>query len=74
VLEEEGVPYELVPVDIFAASGPPPEHMKRHPFGKIPAFEHDRFRLYEAGAITRYIDEVFAGPSLQPPIPAAGHE
>jgi glutathione S-transferase len=64
--EEKGVTYELVPVDIFAPGGPPSEHMTRQPFGKIPAFEHAGFRLYEAEAITRYIDEAFEGPSLQP--------
>jgi glutathione S-transferase len=64
-LEEKGVPYELVPVDIFAAGGPTPEYISRHPFGKIPAFEHEGFRLYEAGAITRYVDEIFPGPALQ---------
>jgi glutathione S-transferase len=68
-LEEKGVPYEIVPVDIFAAGGPPPEHRARHPFGKIPAFEHAGFRLYEAGAITRYVDEAFPGPRLQPEDP-----
>jgi hypothetical protein len=36
VLEEKGVDYDLVPVDIFASGGPPPEHKARHPFGKIP--------------------------------------
>jgi glutathione S-transferase len=65
-LEEKGVPYDLVPVDIFASGGPPPEHRARHPFGKIPAFEHAGFRLYEAGAITRYVDEAFPGSRLQP--------
>jgi glutathione S-transferase len=69
VLEEKGVRYELVPVDIFASGGAPPEHRARHPFGKIPAFEHAGFRLYEAGAITRYVDEVFGGPRLQPDDP-----
>jgi glutathione S-transferase len=64
-LEEKGVDYELVPVDIFAPSRPSEEHLRRHPFGKIPAFEHAGFRLYEAGAITRYVDEAFAGPPLQ---------
>jgi glutathione S-transferase len=64
-LEEKGIAYELVPVDIFASDGPPPEHMVRHPFGKIPTFEHSGFCLYEAGAITRYIDETFGGPPLQ---------
>jgi glutathione S-transferase len=65
-LEEKGVAYELVPVDIFAPDGPPAAYMARHPFGKIPALEHAGFRLYEAAAITRYIDEAFAGPPLQP--------
>src|SRR5260370_12951838 len=68
-LEEKGIAYELVPVDIFAPSGPPADHMERHAFGKIPAFEHEGFRLYEAGAITRYVDEVFPGPALQPDEP-----
>lgn len=68
-LEEKGKPYELVPIDVFAPGGPPKEHIGRHPFGKIPAFEHAGFRLYEASAITRYIDEVFAGPPLQPADP-----
>src|SRR6516225_9595126 len=31
-LEEKGVPYELVPIDIFAPGGAPPEHQVRHPF------------------------------------------
>src|SRR5271166_1006725 len=68
-LEEKGVRYELVPVDIFSPSGAPPEHMARHPFGKIPAFAHAGFRLYEAGAITRYVDDAFPGPRLQPEDP-----
>lgn len=65
-LLEKGVPYVLVPVDIFAAGGPPPEYRLRHPFGRIPAFEHDGFRLYETSAIARYADEAFDGPALQP--------
>jgi glutathione S-transferase len=65
-LEEKGVYYELIPVDIFDPSGVPPGYRERHPFGKIPAFEHDGFRLYEAGAITRYVDEAFSGTRLQP--------
>jgi glutathione S-transferase len=66
VLEEKGVDYELVPVDVFAASGIPDWYLDHHPFGRIPAFEHDGFRLFETSAITRYVDEAFAGPALQP--------
>ncbi|CDX11814.1 Glutathione S-transferase III [Mesorhizobium sp. ORS 3324] len=65
-LEEKGVDYELIPLDIFAADGIPAWYRKHHPFGRIPAFEHDGFRLFETGAIARYVDEAFDGPALQP--------
>lgn len=65
-LLEKGVAHDLVPVDVFAEGGKPVSHLARHPFGKIPAFEHGDFDLYETGAITRYIDEAFDGPALQP--------
>lgn len=65
-LEEKGVGYELVPLDIFAAEGIPAWYLELHPFGRIPALEHDGFRLFETGAITRYVDEAFDGPALQP--------
>ena len=65
-LAEKGVEYELVPVDIFAKEGPPPGYLEKHPFGRIPAFDHGGFALYETGAITRYIDEAFGGAKLQP--------
>ncbi|RWK51893.1 glutathione S-transferase family protein [Mesorhizobium sp.] len=65
-LEEKGIGYELVPVDIFAADGIPGWYFDHQPFGRIPAFEHDGFRLHETSAITRYVDEAFDGPALQP--------
>ncbi len=68
-LAEKAVAYELDEVDVFASGGPPDDYLARHPFGRIPAFEHDGFRIYETAAITRYIDEAFAGPALQPPDP-----
>lgn len=69
VLHEKGVDYDLVPVDIFAPGGASATYLERHPFGKIPAFEHDGFRLYETGAISRYVDEAFDGYALQPTEP-----
>ena len=68
-LEEKGVSYRLEPIDVFAESGPPASLLAMQPFGRIPAFEHDGFRLYEAGAIERYVDEAFSGPALQPSAP-----
>lgn len=68
-LEEKGVVYRLEPVEIFAEGGPPEDYRTRHPFGKIPAFEHGDLRLFETSAITRYVDEAFGGPALQPENP-----
>jgi glutathione S-transferase len=62
-LTEKGVDYELIEVlPPFKA----PEHMARNPFGRVPAFEHDGFILYETQAILRYVDQAFSGPALQP--------
>jgi glutathione S-transferase len=35
-LEEKDVRYELVPIDIFAPGGTPPEHQVRHHSGEFP--------------------------------------
>ena len=34
--------------DIFAAGGPPAEHLARHPFGKIPEFKYCAVKLAPA--------------------------
>jgi glutathione S-transferase len=65
-LEEKGAAYELAEVEIFGKEGVPAEHIRRHPFGRIPVLRHTDFVVYETAAITRYVDESFAGPSLQP--------
>ena len=65
-LEEKGAPYRLEEVNILEGAHQTPEHRARHPFAKVPAFEHDGFELYETIAIMRYVDETFEGPSLQP--------
>src|SRR5215217_6554690 len=63
-LAEKGVAHDLVDVPPGAHREEP--HLSRHPFGKVPAFEHDGFMLYETQAILRYIDEGFPVAPLQP--------
>lgn len=66
VLFEKGVSHDHVDFDVFDRNDWPGDWLERQPFGLVPAFEHEEFRLYEARAITRYIDEGFLGPPLQP--------
>jgi glutathione S-transferase len=63
-LAEKGVAHELVDIPFGALREAP--HLARHPFAKVPAFEHDGFALYETQAILRYIDEGFPVAPLQP--------
>jgi len=63
-LAEKGVAHELVEVGFGQHRAEP--HLSRHPFAKMPAFEHDGFALYETQAILRYIDEGFPVAPLQP--------
>jgi glutathione S-transferase len=63
-LAEKGVTHELVEVAVAQFREEP--HISRHPFGKVPAFEHDGFALYETQAILRYVDEAFPAAPLQP--------
>lgn len=62
--EEKGAPWRIHALQPGETKGE--EHLKRHPWGRMPAVEHDGFGLYETQAIVRYIDQVFPGVSLQP--------
>ena len=63
-LKEKGLEFEIQA--LAPGQHKEPEHLKRHPFGKVPAFEHDGFSIYETQAILRYLDDVFPNPPLTP--------
>jgi glutathione S-transferase len=65
-LAEKGVDYQLIEIDLGSEEGAPANFLHHASFMRIPAFEHEGERLYEASAITRYIDEAFDGPLLMP--------
>ena len=65
-LAEKQVEYEHIPVDIFDPAGPPDWYLELQPFRRIPVLDDNGFVLFETAAITRYVDEAFAGPPLQP--------
>jgi glutathione S-transferase len=63
-LAEKGVVHEFVDIGSPGALREE-EHLARHPFARMPAFEHDGFMLYETQAIVRYVDEAFPATPLQ---------
>jgi len=69
VLEEKSAEYHLAALQLGTLKQEP--HLSRHPFGRIPAFEHDGWMLYETQAILRYVDTIVPEPRLQPVDPRA---
>ena len=66
-LEEKGASWRLSPVAPGTLRSP--EHLARHPFGRVPVLEHDGFLLYETQAILRYLDRMLPNPALTPAQP-----
>jgi glutathione S-transferase len=63
-LEEKGADYHFAAMQM--GEHKKPEHLARHPFGRIPVLDHGDFRLYETQAILRYLDDLFPSPALRP--------
>ena len=62
MLEELGLPYKLIPVDIKSGANKTAEHLAISPYGKIPALvdtdaDGQRATLFESTAIVRYLGE-----------------
>ena len=64
VLLLKKVEHRTIEVDPFAELSE--AYLTLHPFGRVPVLTHGELHIFETGAITRYIDRAFAGPSLQP--------
>ncbi len=63
-LEEKGAAYHVAAVRPSTLRSP--EHLARHPFGRVPVLEHGDFRLFETQAILRYLERLLPQPALTP--------
>jgi glutathione S-transferase len=66
VLAKKNIAYDQVPVNVLAGETRQPEHLARHPFGKVPVLDIDGLRLRETEAICRYLDDRTSEPSVVP--------
>jgi glutathione S-transferase len=64
-MHAKGIGYQWVEVNPFARDVPA-EYLAMHPFGRVPTLVNGDFVLFETSAMTRYMDEAFQGPPLQP--------
>jgi glutathione S-transferase len=46
----------LVPVNVLKGEPRQPEHVARHPFGKVPVLDQDGFCIIQTGVIASYLD------------------
>jgi glutathione S-transferase len=67
-LHEKGCAYEWREVNPFAEDVSA-DYLAMRPFKRVPVLVHENFVLYETSAMTRYVDEAFDGPPLQPATP-----
>ena len=67
MLEEAGVPYERILVDIRNGGQNDPAFRRINPMGKVPAFEDGAAQLAESAAICAYIAERCPEAGLAPP-------
>ncbi|WP_017316977.1 glutathione S-transferase family protein [Mastigocladopsis repens] len=62
-LEELGVPYEFVKLDMQAGEHRQPDYLTINPIGKVPAIVDGDFRLWESGANLLYLAEKYGKTS-----------
>eukprot|EP00245_Coleochaete_scutata_P010730 TRINITY_DN3844_c0_g1_i1.p1 TRINITY_DN3844_c0_g1~~TRINITY_DN3844_c0_g1_i1.p1 ORF type:complete len:212 (+),score=61.76 TRINITY_DN3844_c0_g1_i1:187-822(+) len=64
-LNEKGVSFELVQVDMAKGEHKSPEFLKLQPFGQIPVLEDGDLKIFESRAIARYIATKYAGQGTE---------
>jgi len=70
LLEELGVPYELVRVDFAAGAHRQPAYQAVHPLGQLPALTLDGETMIESGAMLVHLADRFADRGLAPAVDA----
>jgi len=68
MLEEIGLPYELVRMDLAAGDQKKPEYLRINPNGAVPALVDGDVRLFESGALCEYLADRFPEKRLAPAV------
>ncbi len=66
LFDELGLPYEL---EVYKLGDPEmrgPDHLKRHPMGRVPVLEDENETIFESGAIVQYVLAKYGDGALAP--------
>lgn len=66
LLEELGLPYQLIPVDIHSSEKENPAYKMIHPLGMVPAVEIGEDVQFESGAICLRLSDEYSALRLAP--------
>jgi maleylacetoacetate isomerase len=69
-LNLKGISYKCVGVHLLQNENLSPEHLARHPSGRVPILEIDGHRIGQSMAMIDYLDMTRPSPSLLPKDPA----
>lgn len=72
-LEELGVSYELVRLDMAEGEHRSPEYLDIHPLGVVPALQDGDVTVIESAAICMYLADRFPEKGLAPPLNQRAH-
>ena len=67
LMEESGLPYERVLVDISTGAQKAPDYLAINPMGKVPALTDGDVAIAESAAICAYVAERCPDARLAPP-------
>ncbi len=66
LMEELGVPYDLVRIDVFGGESRKPDYLAINPMGKVPAIRHRDVVVSDSAAIALYLAEQYPQAKLAP--------
>ena len=67
LMEELGEPYELVKLN-FDQARTRPDHLQRHPWGRLPVLDTGEGLVFESAAIVLHLADLFPERKLLPPV------
>lgn len=68
ILEEMGVEYQIIPINLQQGEHKTPDFLKINPMGQVPALQDGSVTLFESAAIVAYLADKYADKKMAPPL------